>query len=428
MALVGEFLLVSPATSGQSERAAAPPATRLEPRTRLLLATASLVAVFLVGVAVWASSTSSVPQWAFDKKTVYLGEKIPLAWTYKLPASSAPVQFEIESGAAGKFQSEWCTDAEHHFVNRVNATREWRVRAVADCVSKTPVSSWSRSIEITQYDNIYQRIKARGQVDVFASQSQDQDFFKWSSNEGFDIDLANVIVRDLSSLMNRPLKLHLRTVKWENLLPAAGDTSTDFAISSITKKPWREDKFSIQFTDSYYCTGYALVFRAGMQDGRIADMIKGKVVGVQAETTSATLVGHLATGGLFTVRSFDTNEHLQNELVASKIDFGVTDTAFAQSAQLDTEGQLKFKQFGPDDLTATKDEPIQEYAIAVHRGETELLRAINQTLARVKGDSEMTRLYASATARYEEVKKYAPGSRSVGPRPWECYGQTASGN
>ena len=158
--------------------------------------------------------------------------------------------------------------------------------------------------------------------------------------------------------MNRQLKLHLRTVKWENLLPAAGDTSTDFAISSITKKPWREDKFSIQFTDSYYCTGYALVFRAGMQDGRIADMIKGKVVGVQAETTSATLVGHLATGGLFTVRSFDTNEHLQNELVASKIDFGVTDTAFAQSAQLDTEGQLKFKQFGPDDLTATKDERI----------------------------------------------------------------------
>jgi ABC-type amino acid transport substrate-binding protein len=430
MAVVGEFLLIAPERASDDSRAiTAPPSPKLKPWTRHLVVTASLMAVFVAGLAAWALSHGSVvPQWAFEKKAIYLGEKIPLTWTYKLPASSAPVLFEIESGVAGKFRSEWCTDADHHFVNRVNATREWRVRAVADCVSKSPVSNWSRSIEITQYDSIYQRIKARGKVDIFVSKSQDQDFFKWG-NQGFDIDLANLIVRDLSSRMDRELKLVWQPVRWEKLLPAVADASADLAISTITKTAWREKKFAIQFSDVYYCTSYALVYPAGAQEGQILDMMKGKTVGVQRETTSSVLVNKLAAGGLFSVHAYDDNESLQNALVGSKIDFGVTDTAFARSAQLDIgEDRLKFKQFGPGDVASTEEEPIQEYAIAVHKGEIELLRAINQTLRKTKESGEMAVMFKTAAAKYEAYKNYQPGSRSLGPRPWECFGQTASGN
>jgi ABC-type amino acid transport substrate-binding protein len=390
------------------------------------------VVVLLAGAAVWASFGSVVPQWAFDRKPVYLGERIPFAWTYKQAAASAPVHFEVESGVAGRFKREICTDADHYFVDRINATREWRVRAVADCDSRNPVSRWSHAIEITQYDSIYQRIKSRGQIDIFVSNSQDQDFFKWG-DQGFDIDLARVLVRDLSARMGRELKLALKPVVWEQLLPAADNQSADLAISSITKTSWREKKFAIQFTDSYYCTSYALMYRAGTPEGRILDMIKDRLVGVQRETTSANLVDSLAAGGLFKIEPFSNNESMQSALTASKIEFGVTDTAFAQAAQLSTrlstgEDRIKFREFGPDDLPSTQVEQTQEYAIAVHKGEIELLGAINRTLAKAKQDGELARLFKTAAEKYEAARSYQPGSRSLGERPWECFAQTARSN
>jgi ABC-type amino acid transport substrate-binding protein len=435
MALVGEFLLITPtpASDRLEGNNTLPPAKIGSPKAKRWAVAGSLTAVLLAGLAVWAYPAGvAVPQWAFDKKPVYLGERIPLAWTYELPAFPASVHFEVESRVAGTFRLEACTDAEHYYVDRINATREWRVRAVADCETKTPISKWSQAIEVTQYDSMYQRIKSKGQVDIFVSTSQDQDFFKWG-DQGFDIDLAKLIVRDLSARMGRELKLAWRPVLWEKLLPAADDRSADLAISSITKTSLREKKFSIQFTDSYYCTTYALIYRAGTQEGRIRDMVKGKTVGVQRETTSSDLADKLAREGLFSIEAFDNTESLQNALVASRIDLGVADTSFAQSAQLDMRlsngvDRLKLKEFGQDDLPLTQDEQTQEYAIAVHKGEIELLGAINQTLARAKQDGELASLFKTAAEKYEAFKHYQPRSRSLGQRPWECFSQTARGN
>jgi ABC-type amino acid transport substrate-binding protein len=230
--------------------------------------------------------------------------------------------------------------------------------------------------------------------------------------------------------MGRELKLVRRPVSWEKLLPAADDASADLSISTITKTSEREKKFSIQFSDSYYCTTYALIYRAGTQEGQIRDMLKGKTVGVQRETTSADLADKLAKGGVFKIEPFDNTESLQNALVASRIDLGVTDTPFAQSAQLGMRlgngvDRLKFKEFGQDDLPLAEGEQTQEYAIAVHKGEIELLGAINQTLARAKQDGELASLFKTAAEKYEAFKQYPPGSRSLGQRPWECFSRTA---
>ena len=217
------------------------------------------------------------------------------------------------------------------------------------------------------------------------------------------------------------------------ILPAADDASADFSISTITKTSQREKKFSIQFSDSYYCTTYALIYRAGTEEGRIRDMVKGKTVGVQRQTTSADLVDKLAGEGLFKIESFDNTESLQNALVATRIDLGVTDTPFARSAQLDMRlsngvDRLKFKEFGLDDAPLAQDEQTQQYAIAVHKGEIELLGAINETLSRAKQDGELASLFKNAAEKYEAFKHYPPGSRALGQRPWECFSRTARSN
>lgn len=441
MALVGEFLLVAPTPASDPSRVIAAPvaggigAAKLRPKMRWAFAGTLMVAM-VTGLAVWIYSSlvaGNTPQWAFERKPLYLGEGIPLAWTYDPPAPSAPAHFEVESRRPGeRFALEVCTDAQHYHVNRINATREWRVRAVADC-GKEPASEWSQPIEITQFDSIYQRIKSTGQVDVFVSNSQEQDVFKWSDKDGdkgVDIDLTNFIVRNLSVHMGRDLKLKRTPVSWDKLLPDAGDGSAAFAISSITKTVWRETKFPIQFTDSYYCTTYALIYRAGTQESRIGDMIKGKTVGVQRETTSARLADKLVGDGLFTIKTLDDTETMLDHLRGKRIDLGVTDTSFAQSAQLgasSSNNQLKFKEFGQDDLPSLEDEPTQQYAIAVHKGEIELLVAINETLAKAKQDGELAKLFKAAGEKYEAFKHFAPGSRSLGQHPWECVARTIAG-
>ena len=47
-------------------------------------------------------------------------------------------------------------------------------------------------------------------------------------------------------------------------------------------------------------------------------------------------------------------------------------------------------------------------------------------LARTRKDGVLTSLYKTAVANYETQKKYKPGSRSLGERPWECFSQTAA--
>jgi ABC-type amino acid transport substrate-binding protein len=398
------------------------------------MAVGLLAAALVAGVAAWIYLTRPVvPQWAFDNKPFFLGEDIPLAWTYEPPDQATAIRFEIESGADGKFRPQTCTDTHHFYVGNINATRSWRLRAVADCETKTPVSEWSEAVEVTQYDSLYERIKDTGQLSIYVSNSQDQDVFKWGDH-GFDIDLAKLILHDLSAGMGQELTPVWRPVEWKELLPKARDGLADFAISSITKTAYREQNVPIAFSDSYFCTTHALIYRAGTPEGAIRDMIAGKTVGAQRETTNSQLAETLNEGALFQLELFANTESLKNALIASRIDFAVTDTSFANAAQLDTRlgngmERLKFKEFEPDDLPLSmQDQQTQNYAIAVRKGEFQLLKAIDDTIAKAKQDGTLATLFKAAAEQYERANDYVPGSRSLGERPWECSSQTAGRN
>jgi ABC-type amino acid transport substrate-binding protein len=383
----------------------------------------------LAGLAYAFWPVAAVPQWSFDNKPFFLGEDVPLAWTYEPPRPGIPLRFEVESGEGegGGFKPATCTDARHYYVGNVNATRSWRLRAVADCAAKTPVSDWSAPIIVTQYDSVYQRIKAKGEADIFVSNSQDQDMFKWG-DQGFDIDLTNLILRELSTRMGEEVKLMLNAVDWKKLLPEAGSGNADFSISSITKRAYREEENGITFSNPYFCTTHALMYRAGTPDGAIAAMVAGRIVGAQRDSTNYRLAEALAEHDAFKLEAFDNTESLKNALRASRIDFAVTDTSFAQSVQLDTRladgvDQIEFKEFGPADMPPfLRDEATQDYAIAVRKGEIELLGVINATIEKAKADGELKVLFDKAAKAYEAAHNFKPGSRNLGPRPWECAG------
>ncbi|MGH6736665.1 MAG: TIR domain-containing protein [Methyloceanibacter sp.] len=416
------------------------PQSEPEPGPRRWPLVAGLVALVLIAALAYIIRdrfvSPAAPHWTIAGDSAYLGEDVRLAWTYDPPKPGMSLRFELESAGDQDFDTgrsaPICTDSNPYFVGNLNGTRFWRVRAVTDCVDKTPVSAWSEPIAVTQYESVYDRIKATGKANIYVSNSQDQDVFKWGDH-GFDIKLAKLILRDLSTVMDRPITPSWRSVPWPKLLPSAGDGTADFVISSITKKRERERKFNVVFSESYFCTTHALIYPANLADAPIADLIAGKKVGVQGDTTNAALADALTQDLGIAVVTLPNTETLRNELLNGQIDFAITDTTFARSAQLDARldsglDRLKVKEFELADMpNAIKDEHRQEYGLAVRRGEVGLLAAIDKSLAKAKEDGTLAALFKAASEEYELAKGYRPGSRGLGAHPWECVSQTAGG-
>ena len=404
---------------------------------------ASVIAVALAALAwmgFFAKPLPPVAEWTFKGNT-FIGKPIPFAWridhkalaAWKKRFANAEILYELQSASDPDFQidakTETYAENERKDIWRSNASRYWRVSAVAvDGRSRQPLRqserAWSKVVEITQYDSAYQRIATTGQVLVYVSRSDNQDIFKWLDNKGgykgFDISLAKAVVNELSARMRTSGELAMvtRGVPWEDLLQAPSRGQADLIISSITKLARREPQYGILFSTPYFCTSYALIYRAGEQDRPIKEMVRDRVVGYQAKTTGEDVTSALRKGTPFKTKEYGSTELIVKAVVASEIDFGITDTPFAEAAEVqyraDGKEVLAYKKFTAADLPPSIP-PIQEYALAVPAGETELLGVINDLMRRMQEQGRMSSLFQDAAAEYERDYGLKRGSRTDTP-------------
>ena len=400
----------------------------------------------LVWVGVFTKPLPPVPEWTFTGDT-FVGKPIPFQWkidhnaltAWKKRFADAEILYELQSASGADFHADARTENyaenERRDIWRSNASRYWRVSAVAvDGRSRQPLRNseraWSRVLNITQYDSAYQRIVTTGKVLVYVSKSDNQDIFKWLDNKGgykgFDISLAKAVVSELSARMRtgRALEMVTRGVPWEDLLQAPSRGQADIIISSITKLARREPQYGLTFSDAYFCTSYALVYRAGERDQPIREMIRNRMVGFQRGTTGEDVTSALVKDTPFKTKHYESTELIVKALVASEIDFGITDTPFAEAAQFeyrfDGKEGVAYKTFKAADLPSAI-APIQEYALAVPAGEAELLGVVNGLMRSMKEVGKMTSLLREVAAEYEDDHGLKRGSRADHrERPWEC--------
>ena len=312
-----------------------------------------------------------------------------------------------------------------------NASRFWRIRAV---YGSEEYSDWSPVVQITQYDSAYRRIEATGKVLVSVSLSEHRDIFKWldkaSRLHGYEIKLVEKIVDQLSIRMAKkpPLTLTIKSALWPEPLDHPRKGVADMILSSISKRSRREKQYEISFSEMYYCTNQSLLFRTSETDLSISKMIAGKIVGFQAESTSAPVVEALKSGKPDEVRSYIRLADIPGDIVSKRIDFGVVDTPFAIDAQRITRvndlDRLRHKVFKRGDFpdSLSEEERNDEYAIAVPRDD-ELLPVINEIIVALKKDGTLGRLLEEAKQEYE-VAEGLPRGSLAGDRPrdrsWEC--------
>lgn len=386
------------------------------------------------------------PVWTLQQ-TLFIGKDIPLSWTYQQSRIDASIDqskrqisicFEIQRAVDKQFAtgSDVETVAKCHATNkermdRINGTRHYRVRAL-DSQKLTPVSNWSSTIELTQFRNVYNRIKATEELRVYMSDAQVQDIFKFDEGQGIkgvDIELARYMQRQLGEQMQRNLELRMTPVKWHQLLPSVPKGEADFVIATMTKTPEREKKYRITFSDPYFCTTYALIYLAdpAAQPGEIQKMIAGKVVGAQRATTNSRLaIALLEDGASFKLENhFPTTENLMQALKDSLIEYAIIDTAFARGAQLDERADgvelLEYTEFKREDMPdSMRNKLKQEYGIPVRRSEKHLLDRINDAIARAKENGTLASIYEKASEEFEDARGKPRGSRRLTERPWEC--------
>lgn len=384
------------------------------------------------------TSTAPVPVFSVDKDT-FIGEPLLLKWTYDnqgLRTADTIVFYEVQSAADHNFQvdarTDKFTDGYYQYIESINASRYWRVRAVRSN-DRQPISDWSGGAQFTQYDSVYKRIESTNTVLIYVSSAENEDAFKWidTTFRGFDIALARAIVESLSGRLKRgaqPLTAKFVPIPWSELLDAPSQGRADMIVSSISKLRSREQRHKITFSETYFCTTQALLFPAGHPAASIEDIIRGKRVGYQEGTTSERVAKALKEKAPFDATPFSRVEQVVHALRRSDLDVGIADAPFAavnRHRYLADGGKprLDIRPFSHADFPQSlpSHEVFDEYAIAVPSSEDVLLGAINDALAQLKASGNLRRMLEVANAEYETAKKLPKGaSGSLSERPWEC--------
>jgi ABC-type amino acid transport substrate-binding protein len=228
------------------------------------------------------------------------------------------------------------------------------------------------------------------------------------------------------------IDVHFASVPWSEVMKSVGEGQLDLAISNITYKPEREDKFGILFgTESYETTGHAFVSRPS-KSGKIdpgpdargpATVLTGKTVAVQADTTSDDCLrilqekqekearpappGRLA--GETESAHFKIVKRSRSVLAVTMLlrnranfDYVLTDGSIAEG----------WKALHGDDLVLTPAEPdffgadaprycrSQEYRIAVKGAEFDLQQLTDTVLKNLKSSGELARINERAIEEF----------------------------
>lgn len=183
--------------------------------------------------------------------------------------------------------------------------------------------------------------------------------------QGIDADIAAAVADKLG------MKLEITDMEFDSLIPALQSDTIDMALAGMTVTPERQE--SVDFSDSYAKGVQVIIVKDG-SDIASPDDLEGKNIGVQTGTTGDIYCTD--DYGQENVKQFNNGPLAVAALVNGQIDCVVIDQEPAKNYVAANSG-LKILD------TAYADE---DYAIAIKKGNTELLDKVNGALKELQDD------------------------------------------
>lgn len=189
--------------------------------------------------------------------------------------------------------------------------------------------------------------------------------------DGIDIAIAKQIGEEIGQTAE------IENMEFDSLLIALSNGQIDAVIAGMTVND--ERKQSVDFSTPYYAATQVMIVKEGSDITKASDMADKKICVIQGYT-GETCVSNMG----YPYEAFKKGTEAVMELVNGKCDVVVIDSATAQKYVGDNEG-LKIVE----DASAFEGE---EYAIAVKKGNTELLNKINTVIEKMLNDGTISNL------------------------------------
>ena len=207
------------------------------------------------------------------------------------------------------------------------------------------------------------------------------EFLRGQEIAGIDVEICRAVAKKL----NRPFKAE--TVDFDSVIPAVISGKADLAAAGITVTEDR--KKNVDFSIPYVKTGIVVIYKKSNPFKNI-EQLKGKKIGVQGGTTSETFV-------LEQLKQEPERSKSPAEAVAAlksgRVEFVIADIDPAKNC-VKGEADLALSDF----ITS------EEHAVAIRKGQPELLKAINETITELKSSGQLDQWIRQFTEESDKLK------------------------
>lgn len=197
--------------------------------------------------------------------------------------------------------------------------------------------------------------------------------------DGFDMALVRAIGEKLG------VEVQIENMEFASLVSSIG-SKIDIAAAGMTVT--EERKETVDFSDSYYEAVQYVILPVG-SDIATADDLKDKTIGVQLGTTGDFIAEDLTSN----VSQYNKAVDAVNDLINGRVDCVI----------IDKNPALVFADKFADQVVAVDgaqfDFEVENYAMALPKGDTVLAEQINAALAELKADGtfdELVKTYIEA--------------------------------
>ena len=207
------------------------------------------------------------------------------------------------------------------------------------------------------------------------------EFLRGQEIVGIDVEICRAVAEKLG----RPFQAE--TVNFDSVIPAVISGKADLAAAGITITEDR--KKNVDFSIPYVKTGIVVIYKKS-NPFKSVDQLNGKRIGVQSGTTSDSFATEKF--GREPERS-DSPAAAVAGLKSGRVDFVIADIDPAKNC-------VK----GEPDLAISDFITTEEYAVAIRKGQPELLKAINETITELKANGKLAKWIADYTAESDKLK------------------------
>ena len=253
-----------------------------------------------------------------------------------------------------------------------NSTAETTAAAAETTTADTAAGSTDTAADTAADTSAAEETEGAGGKIVMVTNAEFPPYEYHENNTivGIDADIARAIADQMG------MELEIQDMAFDSLIPAIQSGKADFAAAGMTVNEERLRK--VDFTETYAEAAQVIIVKEGSAIAAPADLT-GKKIGVQTGTTGDIYADDVENAE---VQRFNKGMEAVMALTQDKLDAVIIDREPAKVFVKENEG-LKIL-----DEAFTE----EEYAIAIKKGNTELLDKMNAAIKELKESGELQKI------------------------------------